>query len=994
MPDDINSVYQDAIYYDPETTRYGGSDGHYDEIEPTEDLALDTGTIALTFELDRAPGEYALISMDSYGYGAGEFTLWVKDGMLQLSMDTATGAEWLTIPNLEVTAGEVHQIAFTFGERGLELWYDGVLVEVETDFTTGIELNTDTLVIGGSRSWYSEADAEPHSLFQGEIGNVAVFGEQLGEAEMLAMLQDANPDLGGEAMMNAMMADLIPVFGQLHHGSDTLIDIADQYGITEHGHLTNPVNMVVAMPGDDTTTGTSGADAILGTDSDDHLKGKGDSDVLQGGYGNDVLEGNGKGDILDGGHGEDTLKGGGGNDLLISRADAREPEIAYIPDRDEGDPFGELTDGKLYPDQPIPADDYLIGGNGADIFYFQTLINAKEQFLQEHTNDDGTIDWHDVAGENDNLHDHWVDAIGNDVIKDYSREEGDRIVIEGHTTKISSITYGDANGDGIMDHSIISLYSDQGNGGGAHHLDELGTITVYGDLVTINDIETTSAPAYGIVASYNDIAEALAAIAVSEDTGPIGAPGSLADAPSTYRGANGPVFAIDGSTEFVRSAKNAMVFEHQDSLALSSGTIALSFSVDEFDGSMFLFTKDASGQDVPGHMAAYVEEDGTLKIRFQTTESSYYYSAEGAIERGKEYDLAVTFGNDGVEVYLNGVRVAYNEDITHDWSENQEYLIVGGNGWNNTPGTADSVGSYFNGTISDFAIFDEQLTPDELYEDPEWADIFAVDAKSSQVNMQYGDTGALEIVVGDELIEIPADARFVEFKDATIRVRDIYVATSRDDYYSGDDGSDFIEAKAGNDTVYARENDDRVFGGIGDDAIYGEDGNDSLSGGGGNDKIYGGRGMDTVKGGGGNDTLKGDDGRDSVDGGKDDDNLYGGQGNDTLVGGEGHDTIQGDDGNDKIYGGLGDDYVYGHSWGDSGAGDEDKVFFEGNFEDFSFDFNTSWNSSRGEDMVVLTVTDHASGGLDGYYEGADRLYDIELLVFADQTVAVADLFSA
>ena len=42
-------------------------------------------------------------------------------------------------------------------------------------------------------------------------------------------------------------------------------------------------------------------------------------------------------------------------------------------------------------------------------------------------------------------------------------------------------------------------------------------------------------------------------------------------------------------------------------------------------------------------------------------------------------------------------------------------------------------------------------------------------------------------------------------------------------------------------------------------------------------------------------------------------------------------------------------------------------------------------------MTVLIVTDSASGGLDGYYEGRDYLIDINQLVFADQTVNIDDL---
>ena len=45
------------------------------------------------------------------------------------------------------------------------------------------------------------------------------------------------------------------------------------------------------------------------------------------------------------------------------------------------------------PDQPIEADDVLIGGAGADTFYFRTLINAKRDIILKHVNDDGTIEW-------------------------------------------------------------------------------------------------------------------------------------------------------------------------------------------------------------------------------------------------------------------------------------------------------------------------------------------------------------------------------------------------------------------------------------------------------------------------------------------------------------------------------------------------------------------------------------------------------------------------
>ena len=127
------------------------------------------------------------------------------------------------------------------------------------------------------------------------------------------------------------------------------------------------------------------------------------------------------------------------------------------------------------------------------------LINAKEEIILKHVNDDRTIDWMGVAGENNNVHDHWVDFLGHEVIWDFSRAEGDHIEIVGHTVDLYQIEYIDTNGDQVLDATVLHLRSNQGKNGGAHHLDPLGTVTVFGDLVTRADITEDAGPAYGIV---------------------------------------------------------------------------------------------------------------------------------------------------------------------------------------------------------------------------------------------------------------------------------------------------------------------------------------------------------------------------------------------------------------------------------------------------------------------------------------------------------------
>ena len=244
--------------------------------------------------------------------------------------------------------------------------------------------------------------------------------------------------------------------------------------------------------GDDSLSGNGENDRIKASHGDDEASGGDGNDRLRGNNGNDTLNGDGGNDTLKGGMGADVMDGGDGNDRLISRSDAGEPDIAQ-----------ETDESKVYPDQPfLEADDTLIGGAGADTFRFELLINAKDEIVEKHADPvTGKVNWKAVAHENDNVHDHWVDGIGNDAILDFNKSEGDKIRIAGHTVEVSNIKYVDLNDDDIEE-SIISLISNQGANGGAHNQDELGTITVYGDLVEASDLRVNGGVFYG---AFNSI---------------------------------------------------------------------------------------------------------------------------------------------------------------------------------------------------------------------------------------------------------------------------------------------------------------------------------------------------------------------------------------------------------------------------------------------------------------------------------------------------------
>ena len=173
-------------------------------------------------------------------------------------------------------------------------------------------------------------------------------------------------------------------------------------------------------------------------------------------------------DRLSDNFGEQTLDGGRGDDVLVALGDAGEP----IPAQGGSVQGSPLTyDGQSGPRSD--AVDTLFGGEGADDFVFMPLLNATEDILNRHRDlNTGIIDWsgNGVAGENDNVHDHWVEGVGHTIVEDYDAATGDRLIIEGHTASVET--------EQIDDDVLITITSDQGDNGGAHDGDELGTVLV------------------------------------------------------------------------------------------------------------------------------------------------------------------------------------------------------------------------------------------------------------------------------------------------------------------------------------------------------------------------------------------------------------------------------------------------------------------------------------------------------------------------------------
>ena len=227
------------------------------------------------------------------------------------------------------------------------------------------------------------------------------------------------------------------------------------------------------------------------------------------------------------------------------------------------------------------------------------------------------------------------------------------------------------------------------------------------------------------------------------------------------------------------------------------------------------------------------------------------------------------------------------------------------------------------------------------------------------------------------------------------------------DYILGEDGDDIISGGADDDTAAGGAGNDHLVGEDGDDRLYGNDGSDTILGGTGADILVGGLGDDQLGGGAGNDKIRAGEGNDSMSaGGGDDmaiahggddiivlgdgaDFALGGQGNDQIYGDNGNDRIGGGGGNDLIFGGLGDDIVTGNGGDDrfiggggddrfdGGGGRNDRAVFSGNYSDYSV------NHHINAGLIVVSDTRGAAA------DGTDRLFNVEILEFADGIVTVS-----
>jgi len=151
---------------------------------------------------------------------------------------------------------------------------------------------------------------------------------------------------------------------------------------------------------------------------------------------------------------------------------------------------------------------------------------------------------------------------------------------------------------------------------------------------------------------------------------------------------------------------------HSDDIKPDSGAITVWFNADTVSGRGTLVSSDSSGYDTGGHFGLFVE-NGHLRLRMQGTDEQTNITG-GDVSPNEWNQITVTWGDEGAQVYLNGEQVAADPNWTRGLEGNDNPWTFGTNQWVSGDDVANNLRDYFNGHMDDIAIFDTQLSAENV----------------------------------------------------------------------------------------------------------------------------------------------------------------------------------------------------------------------------------------------------------------------------------------
>ncbi|MEL7131760.1 MAG: LamG-like jellyroll fold domain-containing protein, partial [Pseudomonadota bacterium] len=251
---------------------------------------------------------------------------------------------------------------------------------------------------------------------------------------------------------------------------------------------------------------------------------------------------------------------------------------------------------------------------------------------------------------------------------------------------------------------------------------------------------------------------------------------------ATFDAASGSI-SLDGSDDFIE-------IPHDPTYDLTSATLLTSFNLDTLppSGRYGLLSRDSSGFDGGGHLTTWINADGSVDLRWQSSTTSFDLStASGLITAGVDHDIQIVMDSDAqtIQLFVDGALGGEITGVPVTLVGNSEPWVLGASQWTSGDGVADTTVDHLDGSISLFEIYDGAVTPAELA---------AADDEGDVIEGGAGD----DVIAGD----------------------------AGDDALSGDTGDDTIAGGEGADTLEGGAGSDSLEGGAGNDSIVGDAGSE------------------------------------------------------------------------------------------------------------------------------------------------------------------------
>ncbi|MDC0936130.1 LamG domain-containing protein [Pirellulales bacterium] len=176
--------------------------------------------------------------------------------------------------------------------------------------------------------------------------------------------------------------------------------------------------------------------------------------------------------------------------------------------------------------------------------------------------------------------------------------------------------------------------------------------------------------------------------------------------------AMGTAVAFDGVNDYVE-------LPHTKYMLADNGGVMFWVKINDLNTPQGLVSKDAYGFGTGGHLTVRVDS-GELIARLQSTSASYYAQTPTLVA-GKWKHVAVTWGDGGLVLYLDGVEVDSNLSYTgglgasSGGTGNYEPIAVGASSWTSGSQSVTPLVHYANAAIDDLQVFARPLCAEDVY---------------------------------------------------------------------------------------------------------------------------------------------------------------------------------------------------------------------------------------------------------------------------------------